>query len=190
MRSKLAVIGLSALAALGIACGVGSGQTSSSAGGDSAGPDVVPVTDGGGAPAEEGPVTVALGQTVTLTNTFLGNTTKLEVTLDDPRQDPGGQFLGPQHGLYYAVRVTIVCAEGSYTANPGGFKFVAADGTVFDWTISGAFEPTLSFTELNAGQRVSGYVVFDVAPGALDGGKIQMDGIGLDFDEPAAYWTL
>jgi hypothetical protein len=183
MRSKLGVVGLAVAAVLAIACGAGSGQTESSVGGGSQ--DNVPAN--GETPA--GPVTAAMGQTVTLTNTFLNKTTTVEVTLANPQQVTEADFLGPKNGLYYVVTVTIVCTEGTYTANPSAFKFVAADGTVYDWTITGRFDPTLSFTELNAGQRTSGNIVFDVPPAALEGGKIQMDGIGLDFDEPAAYWT-
>ena len=33
-------------------------------------------------------------------------------------------------------------------------------------------------------------VTFDVPPAALAGAKIQVDGIGLDLTEPAAYWAL
>lgn len=187
MRNKLGVVGLVVLAVFAIACGVGSGKTESSVGGEPQ--DGAPAQDGAGANGD-GPVTAAVGQTVTLTNTFLNDTTTVEVTLANPQQVTDADFIGPKNGMYYVVNVTIVCTSGTYTANPGAFKFVAADGTVYDWTITGRFDPTLSFTELNAGQRTSGNIVFDVPPAAIEGGKIQMDGIGLDFDEPAAYWTL
>ncbi len=187
MRSKIVVIGLSLLAALAIACGAGSGDTESSVDGDPQG-DGVATSE-----APQGPATAAMGQTVTLTNTFLNDTDAVEVTLANPQQfteAPGSSFFTPSNGIYLVIDVTVVCTQGTYTSNPAAFKLVAADGTVYDWDLGVGFDGTLSFTELNAGQRTTGKIVFDVPEAALAGAKIQLDGIGLDFDEAAAFWTL
>ena len=88
------------------------------------------------------------------------------------------------------VSVTVLRKGGSHTGNPGDFKFVAADGTVYETDPAVDFDPTRSFSELSAGQKTSGNIVSDVPKAALAGAKIQVDGIGLDFDKPAAYWTV
>jgi len=188
MRSKIAIIGLSVLAVFAIACGAGSGDTDSSVGGDPQGDGVA--TDD--QPA--GPVTAAIGQTVTLTNTLFDSTDAVEITLADVQQhaeDPGAYGFGaPQNGVYLVVNVTAVCTQGTYFASSFNFKFVAADGTVYDTALVLGFEPQLQTIDLSAGQRTAGSIAFDVPAAAITGGKIQVDGIGLDATEPAAYWAL
>jgi hypothetical protein len=85
---------------------------------------------------------------------------------------------------------TVVCAEGTYMASPFSFTFIAADGTAYDSAITVGFKPSLDTINLNPGQRTAGKVVFDVPQAAVTGAKIQIDGIGLDVNEGAAYWTL
>ena len=185
MRNKLVLAGLAALAAFGIACGSGSGDTTGTVSGDGQ----------SGAPAAgDGPVTAAIGQTITLTSTLLGSTDKVEVTLANPRQfteDPEGSgFIKPDNGVYLVLDGTVVCVEGTYYASPFNFTFVAADGTVYDAAFTIGFKPQLDTINLNPGQRTAGSVVFDVPESAIAGGKIQIDGLGLDTMEGAAYWTL
>jgi hypothetical protein len=188
MRTKFVLAGLSILAALGIACGSSTDGTDSSVGG---GPQTGAVNSDD---APGGPVTAAIGQTITLTNTLLNTTDKVEITLTDPRQasnDPGSSgFNKPSNGVYLVVMATIVCTEGTYIASPFDFTFVAADGTVHDPTFTLGFEPHLDSITLNAGQRTAGNVVFDVPKAAITGAKIQVGGIGLDALEAAAYWAL
>jgi hypothetical protein len=183
MRNKLLLAGLVALAALGIACGSGSGDTTGSV--DGSAPS---------AGADDGPVTAAIGQTVTLTNSLLGSTDKVEVTLANPQQfteDPESSgFLKPDNGIYLVLDATVVCDEGTYLASPFSFTFVGADGTAYDTAITVGFKPGLDTINLNPGQRTAGTVVFDVPQAALAGAKIQIDGIGLDVNEGAAYWAL
>lgn len=179
MRNRLVFVGLAVLAAFGIACGSGSGDTQGS-------------VDGTAAPAE-GPVTAAIGQTITLTSTFLDQTDAVEVTLSDPEQhesEPGDFGSDAENGVFLVLSVTVVCTEGAYSANPFNFKFVAADGTVYEQAFAIGFDPGLNATELAKGQRTSGKIVFDVPVAALTGGKVQIDGIGTDFDKPGAYWAL
>ncbi|MBX6751588.1 MAG: DUF4352 domain-containing protein [Micromonosporaceae bacterium] len=181
MRSKLVIGGLAVLAVFAIACGAGSGKTESSVGGE---------PQGDGVSTPQGPATAALGQTVTLTNEFLNDKTSVDVTLSDAQQHTTDSLgLSPDNGVFLVVQVTVVCNEGTYHANPFNFKFVGPDGTVYEHAFA-SFDGHLNATDLNAGQRVAGNIVFDVPPAAIEGGKIQMDGIGLDFDEAAAYWTL
>src|SRR5690606_34108587 len=91
MRSKLAIIGLSALAALAIACGVGSGETESTVDGQ---------PQGDGVETPQGPATAALGQTVTLSSEFLGDNTAVEVTLSDAQQHATDTLgLSPDNGV-------------------------------------------------------------------------------------------
>ncbi len=185
MRNKLVLAGIGILAVFAIACGAGSGDTDASVGGD---PKPGDSTNG-----DQGPVTAAIGQTVTLTNTLFDETDTVEITLANPQQftsAPGSSFFKPDNGVYLTLDVTVACTQGTHTVNPGGFKFVAADGTVYDWQLAVGFDGLLSFTELNAGQRTSGKIVFDVPEAAIAGANIQVDGIGLDFDEPAAYRAL
>ena len=61
---------------------------------------------------------------------------------------------------------------------------------VSDVAFTAGFKPALHVTELAAGQKVAGKIAFDVPKAALAGGRIQIDGIGFDYDKPAAYWAL
>ncbi len=181
---KIAIIGLSALAAFGLACSTGSGDTSSSVGGDG--------QPASSAAPEQTTTTAAVGQTVTLTSDTLGNKNAVEVTLANATQAAKEPTFGtkPEHGVFLVLDVTVVCKDGTYTANPFNFKFVAQDGSVSEGAFTVGFKPALSVTQLSAGQKVAGKIVFDVSKEALAGGRIQIDGIGLDFNKPAAYWAL
>lgn len=181
---KLPLIGLAALAALVIACSSGSGTTSGVSGGG--GGDQPVATD-------EAPktVTAKMGEKVTLTHELLGDKTVVDVTVANPKQyTKDGDFLKPEHGLFIVFDVTVVCQEGTYHANPFNFKFVAGDGSAFDGALTVSFKPDLGAVDLNKGQKTSGKISFDVSKEALNGGKVQIDGIGLDYDQPAAYWAL
>ena len=183
---KIAIIGLSALAAFGLACSSGSGGTSSSVGGGNA--QAVKT-----ATPEKTSTTATVGQTVTLTRDSLGQKTTVEVTVANATQyakEPGDYGSKPEHGVFVVLDVTVVCKEGTYSANPFNFKLVAKDGTVSEGAFTAGFKPALHVTELAAGQKVAGKIAFDVPKAALAGGRIQIDGIGFDYDKPAAYWAL
>jgi hypothetical protein len=181
---KIAMIGLCALATFGLACGAGGG-TSSSVGGDGqAGPSAAP---------EKTTTTATVGQTVTLARDLLGDKTTVDVTVANATQftrEPGDYGSKPEHGVFLVLDVTVVCKAGTYGANPFNFKFVAKDGTVSEGALTVSFKPALNLTDLSAGQKVAGKIVFDVPKAALAGGRVQIDGIGLDYDKPAAYWAL
>jgi hypothetical protein len=181
---KIALVGLAALAALTIACGSSGGTDSTVTGGD--GQKVEQAQEKKTAEAK-------VGQTVTLTNDGLGDKTTVKVTVAKPTQyakEPGDFGSKPEHGVFLVLDVTVVCDEGTYHANPFNFKFVASDGTVSEGAFTVGFKPSLNATDLSAGQKVAGKIVFDVPKAALKGGRIQIDGMGLDYDKPAAYWAL
>jgi hypothetical protein len=184
-KKKVAIIGLaSVLVGLSIACGSSSGTDSSVSGGK--GQKVE------SAASEKTTTTAKVGQTVTLSNTLFDNKTVIQVTLANPKQyikEPG-EFGGkPEKGIYLVLDATVVCKEGTYDANPFNFKFVAKDGTASEVTYA-EFKPALNATSLSAGQKVSGKIVFDIPKTAVSGGRVQIDGVGLDYDKPAAYWAL
>ncbi|GAA1376659.1 DUF4352 domain-containing protein [Catellatospora chokoriensis] len=168
-----------------LACGAGSGDTSSSV----TGGDAKPVES---AAPEKTTAVAKIGQTVTLNNDGLGENDIVEITVTNAKQhtkEPGSFGSKPERGVFLVLDVTVVCKQGTYHANPYNFKFVAKDGTVSDGAFA-TFKPELHATDLSAGQKVAGKIVFDVSKAALTGGRIQVDGIGLDYDKPAAYWAL
>ncbi|BCJ77439.1 hypothetical protein CS0771_69830 [Catellatospora sp. IY07-71] len=182
---KLSLFGLVALTAFSLACGAGAGDTSSSVGGG----------EGPGVEAAPEPTTAVgkLGQTITLTSELLGDKTVVEVAVSNAKQhtkEPGSFGSKPEKGVFLALDVTVVCKQGTYHANPFNFKFVAKDGTVSELALTIGFKPELDAVDLSAGQKTSGKIVFDVPKAALTGGRIQIDGVGLDMDKPAAYWAL
>jgi methionine-rich copper-binding protein CopC len=182
---KIALVGLAVLAASGIACSSGTGTKSSVGGGNAQ-----PVQSATAAPST---AVAAVGQTVNLSYDGLSDKTAVEVTVANPKQykvEPGEFGSKPEHGVFLVLDVTVVCKQGSYDANPFDFKFVAQDGTVSEGAITASFDPALHATGLSTGQKVAGKIVFDIPPAALTGGRIQVAGLGLDFDKPGAYWTL
>ncbi len=182
---KIAILGLAAVAALAIACGTGSQTGSSVSGGKGQTVDSAPPT--------RSTTTAKVGQTVTLTNDLAGDKTTVNVTVASPKQyskEPGDFGSTPEHGLYLVLDVTVVCKQGTYSANPFNFKFVAKDGTVSEGAMTVSFTPALNATDLSAGQKVAGKIAYDIPKTALSGGRVQIDGIGLDYDQPAAFWAL
>jgi len=182
---KIALVGLAVLAAFGIACGSGTGTKSSVGGGTAQS-----VQSAAAAPST---AVAAAGQTVTLTYDVLSDKTAVEVTVANPKQykvEPGEFGSKPEHGVFLVLDVTVVCKQGTYDANPFNFKFVAQDGTVSEGAFTASFDPQLHATNLSAGQKVAGKIAFDIPPTAITGGRIQVAGLGLDFDKPGAYWTL
>lgn len=186
MKSKhvLATIAVTAAALTALACGGGSGTKSKVSGGHGTG--VATAT-----PAKT--TTAKVGQTVTLTSNDLGDKTVVDVTVANAKQyskEPGAYGDKPEHGVFLVLNVTVLCKDGSYSPNPLNFKFVAKDGAVSETALSVAFTPELEATDLATGQKASGKIVFDVSKAAMSGGRVQIDGVGLDFDAPAAYWSL
>jgi hypothetical protein len=180
LRSKLAIIATAALAVFLIACGAGTGSSSSAGG----------AADGGAKPADKkAPAAVAAGQTLTLTEEILGSKTVVEITLANVKTGvkSGNQFMKADKGQFITADVTAVVKEGKYTINSASFKLVGADGTAYDSTVA-LNGKDLSGSDLTAGQKTAGQIVFDAAVGAEKGGKIAIKSYLAEGD--AGYWTL
>lgn len=181
---KIAVFGLTTLAAFALACSSGGGTTSSVTGGDGQAVETA---------AQAKATTAKVGQKITLSNDGLGDKTAVDITVANPKQyakEPGDFGSKPEHGVFLVLDVTVVCTEGTYSANPFNFTFVAKDGTVSEGAFTVNFKPSLNATDLSTGQKVAGKIAFDLPKAALKDGRVQIKGIGLDFDKPAAYWAL
>lgn len=178
MRARIPIALVTAtIAVFLIACGAGS-SSGTTAGGT------------GGAPATvKEPVTVAAGQTLTLTESLLGSKTVVEITLTNVKTGvkSGNQFITPDKGQFITADVTAVVKEGKYSINGADFKLVAADGTAYDSTMA-LNGKDLSANDLTPGQKTAGQVTFDAAKGAEKGGRIALKSILAEGD--AGYWTL
>ena len=132
--------------------------------------------------------TVQVGQPLTMTRDILGTKVVAVITVANVRPvKASNQFQKPAKGQFLAADVAVTVQEGKFTLTQGSLKVVAADGTVYDSTLP-AVEPALGFTELTAGQKTSGAVTFDTAPGAEKGGRIALSDVFADGD--AGYWQL
>jgi hypothetical protein len=137
-----------------------------------------------------------MGETLSFSTTELGgdNETFIDVTMANPAtftETPMPYGPPPLNGLYLAVDVTVVVAAdsaGTYSTGPHGFKFVAADGTVAEPGFAAGVDPPLSFVDLSAGQQVSGKIVFDINPAHQTGGRVQINDVGANYNQPFAYW--
>jgi hypothetical protein len=138
-------------------------------------------------PAPDGPPTVKLGQKITVDG-FGGSS---EFTVRAGKQHtsaPQSSFFKPDNGIFYAAPVEIKAIKGSVYACPCDFALIAKDGTVYEGTIGIGFDNALDPAQLNAGQRTTGVVVFDVPKAALAGGRIELrEGLG---NQPRGYWQL
>jgi hypothetical protein len=167
--------------ALGLACGAGDKQGTSTSGDETAGPA------GGTAQAAKA-ATVAVGQPLTMTREFLGSKVVAVITVSNVRPFKSkNEFQKPTKGQFLVADVAVSVNEGKFTLTQGSFKVVAADGTVYDTTLP-VVEPALGFTELSPGQKTSGAVTFDTAVGAEKGAKIALTDVLADGD--AGYWQL
>jgi hypothetical protein len=129
-----------------------------------------------------------VGQPLTMTRDFLGTKVVAVITVANVRPVKApNQFQKPAKGQFLAADVAVTVQEGKFTLTQGNLKIVAADGTVFDTTMS-VVEPALGFTELSPGQKTSGAVTFDTAVGAEKGAKVALTDMLADGD--AGYWQL
>lgn len=168
-----------------IACGLGDTDTgSSTSSGDGTAANATAGTDA----AKNQPVTVKVGEPLTLTETILGSKTVAVITLTNlkTKVKSGNQFVTPSKGQFITADVTVEVREGKYSISSGQFKLVGADGTAFDSTTL-LDSKDLSGTDLTTGQKTSGQIVFDAAVGVEKGGKIAVKSWLADGD--AGYWT-
>ncbi|WP_433044173.1 DUF4352 domain-containing protein [Dactylosporangium sp. CS-033363] len=189
MRTKLIVGTLAVTAAFIIACG--STGTSSSSSGAGAGGNA---GSSGGAVAQQadekkGPATVKVGEPLTLKESILGDTTVVEITLSELKANVKATdgFSKPKQGQFVTVKVSLQVKQGKYSINSTAFKFVTADNTAIDSTLS-LDGKDLMANDIASGQKASGTVWFDVPKGAEKGGKIALKSILADGD--AGYFAL
>lgn len=182
IRSKLTVTVLAAaLAVAGLGCAGGGTVTSS---------DNAPVS---GAPAAAdkaaGPVTVALGQPITVPD---GSAQATVVATKVDKAAKANQFTPPKRGQFVAVTVEITATQGATDLGPSNFRFIASDGTVYQAeAFVAGIEPQLdAMTEIAQGQKKTGKVVFDCETAKIAGGKIQVSGDGFGGGDPVGYWTF
>ena len=142
------------------------------------------------------PPTLPMGQPLPFTiSGFSNGEIDVEVVVANPitaDREPGEFGLEPSRGLFLVVDVSVraLSGDGSYSASPYEFKFVAADGTVAQSTYVGGFGAELPYSDLSAGQQIAGKVGFDIAPRQEVGGRIQLSDVGENYGEPFAYWAL
>jgi hypothetical protein len=122
----------------------------------------------GAAPAPksgDGTQHFAMGETATAT-TFDGKDA-LDITLNRPRVNHGGEFERPQGDHYLAVTATVKALLPGQSINPYDFNAVGDDGATYNVTfISQVQPPMLDAKDLNDGQTLKGSLVFDVPKGA------------------------
>jgi hypothetical protein len=177
-NSKMMIAGLSVLAALALACGAGEAE----------------VSDGGGAPAgagdtaEKAPVLEKkVGETVAVSSSSAG----IEYTITKTQQKQGGEFNKAKNGTYLLGYLEIKVTKGNAYVCGCETSFIGPDGTVYEYTwalIDGYDE--LTAADVAAGQKVAGWVSFDVPKKALKGGKIQLKVTNFFSEDKYAYWAL
>jgi hypothetical protein len=167
--------------ALGLACGAGDEQGTTTSGDETAGP-------AGGTGQAAKAATVQVGQPLTMTREILGSKVVAVITVANVRTVKAkNQFQTPTKGQFLVADVAVAVNEGKFTLTQGSFKVVGADGTVYDTTLP-VVEPALGFTELSPGQKTAGAVTFDTAVGAEKGARIALTDLLADGD--AGYWQL
>lgn len=177
-RNKMLIAGLSALAALALACG-GGGESNVSSGGAPAGAEA---SKPAAAVLEK-----KIGQTITVTS----DTTGINYTITKTKQETGGEFNKAQRGVYLLGYLEIKVTKGNAFVCGCETSLVGPDGTVYEYTwalLEGYKE--LTGADVAAGQKVAGWVSFDVPKAALKGGKIQLKVTNLFTEDKYAYWTL
>ena len=98
--------------------------------------------------------------------------------------------LRPRHGIFLLARLTVRQQEGFTFACDCTLQFVAPNGVAYDPNYN-TFSDRGRFPSqrLNAGQKLDGWVTFDVPTTALTGGRIQWTP-DLSDNELRGYWRL
>jgi hypothetical protein len=71
----------------------------------------------------------------------------------------------PTSGTYLQVKVQLLCTRGAIDYAPYHFQVIDASGRIFEITEVGATGKILEAGTIRAGERVSGYVAFDMVRG-------------------------
>lgn len=138
------------------------------------------------APVKTGPLTVKLGETIEAKDGSA--VAKIVVTKFNGNVKSNNQFVKPSNGQFTAAWIEISGVSGEPDFGPSNFRLIGPDGSVFNSYY--IFEPMNQMmdtsTKVREGQKKSGWVVFDCAPGNYAGSKIEMND---DFGQRLiGYW--
>lgn len=154
-------VALAAAAATAIACGIK--------------PERATV---GATPAPSAASSVAaatIGDAITLSGGLGDN--RVTVTAKSAKKSASAanaSWIKPKKGAYLAVTVEVTVAKGKTYACACDFALVAADGSLYEPVWPAGFDEAMQSVTLNAGEKVSGVVVFDVPASAIAAAKIQL----------------
>lgn len=149
----LAVIAIIVIAVVSTKGGTSNSQQPANGG-------TVPLASSPGASAPAAPG--AVGQAVAVS---WGSSGKANVTVNEAKAWPGDQYVPPKNGTYVALDVTIEATAGKVSYNPLYWSARDADGHEYNFGVF-APEPTLKSGELAAGEKVRGWIAFDVPKGS------------------------
>lgn len=76
-----------------------------------------------------------------------------------------GGTLSPTTGNYLRIQVELVCTSGTVDYDPYNFQAFDQGGRLFELSVEGAGDPLLEIGTLQAGERVSGTLAFDMPRG-------------------------
>lgn len=88
-------------------------------------------------------------------------------SVEDPAEEPEDEFFGPEEGNRWVVLdITQEAAGGEDSAGPWDFTVQDEDGFIYEWTF-GEAEPEFPSVQLADGQRVRGYLTFEIPEDAV-----------------------
>jgi len=74
----------------------------------------------------------------------------------------GDEFDRPERGLYLGIYVKLLSLVDGLASKANGSLYVAMRGHRYEPTYGPGFEPAYEFNDLNAGEAIEGWLVFDV----------------------------
>jgi hypothetical protein len=116
-----------------------------------------------------------LGETITLSGGLGDN--QVAVTAKAAQKlaaAADASFIKPKKGAYLAVTVEVSVAKGKTYACYCDFAVVAKDGSLYEPVWPAGFDQAMQSVTLNAGEKVSGVVVFDLPADAVAGARVQL----------------
>lgn len=135
-------------------------------------------------PAAKGPVVAKLGEE--LVSTSLGS--EVHYILNPGSKVTRTKFgTKAEKGQFFALSVTVRVVEGSAYVYGGDFALITPSGTPYEGSASGLVDGGLEGVQANAGQTVTGLVVFDVPTGAEKAAKVELREL---FASNQAFWQL
>jgi hypothetical protein len=74
----------------------------------------------------------------------------------------GDEFDRPERGMYLGIYVKLLSLVDGLASKANGSLYVAMRGHRYEPTYAAGFEPAYEFNDLNAGEAIEGWLVFDV----------------------------